>query len=86
MAKLDKYMKEEILLFEKWTLKVMCEVVYLSVIECRKTIFHKFRPVPFNDFKLFVVLSLLTGGSSNAGRKYASCVGRTGHEKKEDNK
>ena len=53
LAKHDKYMKEEIQRFEKWTFKVMCEVFYraqlFSVrkkqrdmgIECRKPIFHK---------------------------------------------
>ena len=44
------------------------------------------RPVPFDDFMVFVVLSLFTGGSPNASRKYSACVGETGREKREDNK
>ena len=44
------------------------------------------RPVPFRDFTLFVVLSLFTGGSPNAERKYSACIGGTGREKREDNK
>ena len=44
------------------------------------------RPVPFYDFTLFVVLSLFTGGSPNARRKYPARVGGTGREKREDNK
>ena len=44
------------------------------------------RPVLFYDFTLFVILTLFTNGSLNAGRKYSACVGKTGHEKGEDNK
>ena len=41
---------------------------------------------PFHNFTLFVILSLFTGGSPNASRKYSACVGGTGREKIEDNK
>ena len=44
------------------------------------------RPVPFDDFMLFVVLSLFTCGSPNTGRKYSTCVGGARCEKREDNK
>ena len=43
------------------------------------------RPVPFHDFMLFVVLSLFTGGSLKAGRRYSVHVRRTAREKREDN-
>ena len=45
--------------------------------------------MPFHDFTLFVVLSLFTAGSTNAGRKYsahAGHVGGTNREKRKDNK
>ena len=42
--------------------------------------------VPFHDFTLFVVFSLFKGGSPKASRKCFACVGRTGCEKREDNK
>ena len=45
----------------------------------------EFRPVSFDDFMLFVVLSLFTFGSLNTGRKYSTCVGGTRREKREDN-
>ena len=45
------------------------------------------RPVPFHDFALFVVLSILMGGSPNAGRIYSLCIiGGTVREKIEANK
>ena len=37
---------------------------------------------PFHEFTLFVVLSLFTGGSPNADRKYSACVGGTCREKR----
>ena len=46
----------------------------------------EFRAVPFHDFTLFVVLSIFTGGSPNAGRILSANVGGTGRENREDNK
>ena len=51
-----------------------------------KTVLPSYRPVPFHDFTLFVVLSLFTGGSPSAGRIYSAHVGGTGREKRDDNK
>ena len=45
-----------------------------------------FRLVLFHNFMLIVVHSLFTGGSPNAGRRHCAYVGRTVHEKREDNK
>ena len=36
-----------------------------------------FRPMPFHNLMLFVVLSLFSVGSTNAGRKYSASVGGT---------
>ena len=43
-----------------------------------------YRPIPFYDFVLFVVLPLFTADSPNADRIFSACVERTTREKRED--
>ena len=44
------------------------------------------RFIPFDNFALFVVLSLFMDGSPITGRMSSACVGRTIREKRVDNK
>ena len=58
--------------------RYQCDQNFASYMIFPRMIYYtlrRARPVPFHDFMLFVVLSLFTGGSPNASRKYFACIG-----------